>query len=58
VASVIIGARTLAQLEDNLGAGEIELNTEELAALAQASAPPELYPYRMLREYGARTPNP
>lgn len=47
VASVIIGARTLAQLEDNLGAGDIVLTTEELAALNQASALPDLYPYRM-----------
>lgn len=52
VASVIVGARTLAQLEDNLGAAEVNLTPEELTALDEASAPPELYPYRMMREFG------
>lgn len=58
VSSVIIGARTPEQLEDNLGAATIELTAEELARLNQASALPELYPYRMIAEYGMRTPNP
>lgn len=44
--SVILGARTVAQLEDNLAAGEIELTAEQLADLDAASAPvvPD-YPY-------------
>jgi aryl-alcohol dehydrogenase-like predicted oxidoreductase len=57
VASVIIGARTLEQLEDNLQAATIALTAEELERLNAVSAPPELYPYRMIAEYGARTPN-
>ncbi len=54
VASVILGARTLQQLEDNLGADEIILTGDELSRLDSASAPPELYPYRMITEYGQR----
>lgn len=52
VCSVIIGARTLAQFEDNMGAVDVDLTAEELEKLNQASALPELYPYRMMREYG------
>lgn len=52
VTSVIVGARTIAQLEDNLGAAEIDLTAAELATLATASEPQELYPYRMMRAYG------
>jgi aryl-alcohol dehydrogenase-like predicted oxidoreductase len=50
----IIGARTPEQLEDNLGAVGWELTDEELARLDQVSAVEEGYPYRMMREYGAR----
>lgn len=57
VASVIMGARTMQQLEDNLAAAEIDLNDDELARLNAVSALPELYPYRMIEHYGARTPN-
>lgn len=56
VASVILGARTPKQLEDNLGAAEITLTDHELSQLDSASAPPELYPYRMIAEYGRRVP--
>lgn len=44
--SVILGARTVAQLEDNLAAGDLELTAEQLVALDAASAPvmPD-YPY-------------
>ena len=50
VSSVILGARTLEQLEDNLGAAEIDLTAEEMDLLDQTSDPPELYPYRLLDE--------
>jgi len=56
VSSVILGVRTSQQLEDNLGAAELDLTPEELRTLDEASAPPELYPYRMIRDYAARTP--
>lgn len=55
VASVIIGARTMAQFEDNMGAAEIDLTAVELAQLDEASALPEMYPYRMIAAYGQRT---
>ena len=52
IASVIVGVRTMAQLEDNLGAAELNLTVDELAKLDQASALPEMYPYRFQRDYG------
>jgi aryl-alcohol dehydrogenase-like predicted oxidoreductase len=46
VTSVILGARTLEQLDDNLGAADLLLSDEETATLEAASdpAPPD-YPY-------------
>ena len=46
VRSVILGARTLAQLDDNLGAGQFELSDDETRLLDAASDPgaPD-YPY-------------
>ena len=45
VASVIVGARTEEQLQDNLGAAELQLADEERARLDEVSLPPLLYPY-------------
>jgi aryl-alcohol dehydrogenase-like predicted oxidoreductase len=46
VTSVILGARTLEQLDDNLGAAQLHLSTEETARLDQASTPiVDDYPY-------------
>jgi aryl-alcohol dehydrogenase-like predicted oxidoreductase len=45
VTSVVIGARTDAQLQDNLKAGGVVLTAEERARLDAASAPALLYPY-------------
>jgi aryl-alcohol dehydrogenase (NADP+) len=46
VTSVILGARTVEQLNDNLGASDIELTGAQLAALDEASTPRvEDYPY-------------
>ncbi|HEX3539823.1 MAG TPA: aldo/keto reductase [Acidimicrobiales bacterium] len=46
VASVILGARTLPQLEDNLGAASLRLDADETAALDRASDPAAAdYPY-------------
>lgn len=56
VSSVIIGARTLEQFEDNMGAAEIDLTAEEMHTLDAVSALPELYPYRMIEVYGHRQP--
>ena len=51
VSSVIFGARSLEQLEDNLGATELELSDGHLAALDQASAFELGYPYEMIQQY-------
>jgi aryl-alcohol dehydrogenase-like predicted oxidoreductase len=46
VTSVILGARTVEQLDDNLGAGGLHLSAEETARLDQASTPiVDDYPY-------------
>ena len=45
VTSVIIGARTDAQLESNLRAGELKLSGEERARLDKVSQTPLAYPY-------------
>ncbi len=49
VTAPIIGARTLAQLDDNLRGAKITLSAEEMAALDAPSAPEDIYPYRFLR---------
>jgi len=51
VASTILGVRTLAQLEDDLGAAGLELSDEETARLDAVSAPPlPDYPYGFLAQ--------
>jgi aryl-alcohol dehydrogenase-like predicted oxidoreductase len=45
VASLVIGARTQAQLADNLAAADLTLSAEERRRLDEVSAPPLLYPY-------------
>ena len=45
VTSVVIGARTDAQLKDNLKAADVVLTPEERARLDASSAPALLYPY-------------
>lgn len=48
IASPIIGARTLAQFEDNLGALEVELSEDQIAHLNAASAIEPGFPHEML----------
>ncbi|HET9142614.1 aldo/keto reductase, partial [Actinophytocola sp.] len=50
VTAPIIGPRTLAQLEDLLGATDLDLDEAERARLAEPAPPPEISPHRMLRE--------
>ncbi|MFD1345311.1 aldo/keto reductase [Nesterenkonia halotolerans] len=46
VTSVILGARTIEQLQDNMGADSLDLSTEQLDRLTAASEPEtEDYPY-------------
>ena len=46
--SVIVGARTVRQLEENLKALELKLTPEEVAQLEKVSAPQWGYPYSMI----------
>lgn len=52
VSTVIVGARTIEQLKDNLGAGEVVLNGDELNELELVSRLPEEYPGWMLERQG------
>ena len=59
VTSVIIGAKRVDQLEDNLGAVSLELTPDELATLDEVSRLPEEYPGWMVgRQGGNRVPKP
>ncbi len=50
VTAPIIGARTLEQLEDNLGAAGWRLTPAQVARLSEAGALEETYPYRFIHE--------
>ncbi|MFV8752090.1 aldo/keto reductase [Nannocystaceae bacterium ST9] len=54
VSSVIFGARTLAQLDDNLAAAELELSEGEMKRLDEASAYELGYPYDFLKNIQGR----
>jgi aryl-alcohol dehydrogenase-like predicted oxidoreductase len=54
VTAPIIGARTLAQLEENLGSTGWALSVDELAALDAASAIPLPSPYNFIARYTRR----
>jgi aryl-alcohol dehydrogenase-like predicted oxidoreductase len=57
VTSIIIGAKTLAQLDDNLAASGTALTADELAALNRASALTPEYPGWMIeRQHAGRLP--
>ncbi|MBU6373697.1 MAG: aldo/keto reductase [Alphaproteobacteria bacterium] len=53
VTSVIVGAKTREQLDENLQAGAVRLTAEELAALDRVSALPPEYPGWMLARQGS-----
>ena len=59
VTSVIIGAKTPEQLEDNLAAAKLELTAEEVGRLDEVSALPREYPGWMIDFQGSeREPKP
>lgn len=59
VTSVIIGAKRLAQLEENIKAVDLHLTVEDMARLDEVSALPAEYPGWMLERQGAgRVPKP
>ena len=54
VASVIIGANRMSQLEDNLKAVEVRLSAAELERLSAATQPASLYPQWMVERQNSR----
>ena len=59
VMSVIVGAKTIEQLDDNLAATKVTLTASDVAALDKVSAPKPEYPGWMLERQGAqRLPTP
>jgi aryl-alcohol dehydrogenase-like predicted oxidoreductase len=57
VSSVIVGAKTLTQLQDNVGAVDLKLSPEAIASLDAVSALPQEYPGWMLEfQRSARMP--
>ena len=59
VMSIIIGAKTVAQLDDNLAATSLVLTADEISKLDAVSALPAEYPGWMLQfQGGARIPEP
>jgi aryl-alcohol dehydrogenase-like predicted oxidoreductase len=54
VVAPLLGARTVAQLRDNLMAADLSLDTDQRTALDEVSEPPTPdYPYRLLAENAA-----
>jgi aryl-alcohol dehydrogenase-like predicted oxidoreductase len=53
VMSVIIGAKNMEQLDDNLAAAKLELTAEDMKTLDEVSALPPEYPGWMLARQGA-----
>jgi aryl-alcohol dehydrogenase-like predicted oxidoreductase len=56
VSAPILGPRTLAQLLDLLPATELALGDDQLRRLGAHTAPPAIYPHRMLAEQDATSP--
>jgi hypothetical protein len=54
VTSVIIGAKRLDQLDDNLAAVTLSLSADEMKGLDEVSALPDEYPGWMLVRQGAQ----
>ena len=59
ISSIVIGARNVAQLQDNLAASNLQLSAEQIATLDAASAVRPAYPYWHQRRTSlARNPPP
>lgn len=59
VSSIVIGARNVGQLQDNLAAAQVRLTAEQIARLDEASAVRPAYPYWHQRRTSlARNPPP
>jgi aryl-alcohol dehydrogenase-like predicted oxidoreductase len=59
VSSIVIGARNVAQLQDNLAAADLTLSADQIAGLDKPSAVRPAYPYwHQRRTFIARNPPP
>ena len=58
VSSLILGARTEAQLKENLGAVSWDLTLEQIKKLETVSARPRIYPYWHQAQFTERNPLP
>jgi aryl-alcohol dehydrogenase-like predicted oxidoreductase len=59
ISTIVIGARNVTQLQDNLAAAEVKLTAEQIAKLDAASTVRPAYPYwHQRRTYLARNPPP
>lgn len=58
VANVVVGARTEAQLKENLAAGDIVLDPEHIRRLDAVSQRTPTYPYWHQRDFDRRNPKP
>ena len=59
ISSIVIGARNVAQLQDNLAAAEVKLSAAQIARLDAASAVRPAYPYWHQRQtFAKRNPPP
>lgn len=59
VTSIIIGAKTVEQLDDNPAAGDVALMAQEMTELDAAGALPQEYPgWMVARQGGERVPKP
>ena len=59
VSSIVIGARNVVQLQDNLAAAQVRLTAEQIARLDDASAVRPAYPYwHQRRTFLTRNPPP
>jgi aryl-alcohol dehydrogenase-like predicted oxidoreductase len=54
VSSVLVGATTLEQLDDNLAAADLVLSPEDIAALDELTRPARVYPYWMIEDNSDR----
>jgi len=53
VSSVILGAKRMEQLDDNLGAARLQLSPDQIARLSATTRPPSLYPAWMVERQNA-----
>ena len=59
ISSIVIGARNVVQLQDNLAASDLKLSSDQIASLDKASAVRPAYPYwHQRRTFLARNPPP